>query len=317
MKTCANCGSPQPSSDALFCLHCGQKYHLHLHSFKDTVFHFIADYFHFDNKLWKTLRQLFFNCGQLASNYISGKVASNYNPLSLYIFISAVFFMLYFGMVKYSYTLLKNHPHEYQEQIQWNSFKPLQPSSLEYKDSIYVSPDSAKVLHHLLLQDMEFDINAELTTYFLDIRLLGALRSLQHKPLFSLGNAIEYFTNSFIKDIPKLYFVFVPLLAFILTLSLRKRNYMECLLFAVYFQCLMFLLILITAFLEASIHISYAVSTTLLFVILSVMLSRSLQFFGHLKQHLAILVSVCILVVYYSSLSLLSISYLYLKAYYL
>ncbi|MBL7773774.1 MAG: DUF3667 domain-containing protein [Chitinophagaceae bacterium] len=317
MKTCNNCDYQPQTAHEDFCAQCGQKYHLHLHSFKDTVLHFIADYFHFDNKLWKTILKLFQNCGKLSEEYINGKVASNYNPLSLYIFISAVFFMIYFSMVQYSYNLIKERPSEYHESLQWNSFQTLELNSNEYKDSIYVSPDSARQLMPILLEDYQFELMEDSKTYYLGARLIGAIRGLQHKPVFSLGNAITYFTNSFIKDIPKLFFAFVPLLALFFRLFIRKRTYMECLIFAVYFQCLLFLLILIAALLEALAHFSYAASTSLLLGTMLFMLTQSIQYFGKKKRIGAILSSFFILVIYYGSLCFLSLVYLHIKAFYL
>ncbi|RYY20354.1 MAG: DUF3667 domain-containing protein, partial [Chitinophagaceae bacterium] len=94
--TCPNCGF---QAERNFCAECGQATHLHKETFVGLVLHFIAHYFHFESKFWVTVKHLISRPGSLTLAYINKKRASFIPPISLYIFISAVFFLLMFLML--------------------------------------------------------------------------------------------------------------------------------------------------------------------------------------------------------------------------
>ncbi|WP_242916194.1 DUF3667 domain-containing protein [Pontibacter liquoris] len=91
-KNCLNCGTTVSDK---FCSACGQE-NLELHeNFLHLALHSISHYFHFESKLFNSLVPLFTKPGFLTQEYFAGRRASHLSPISMYIFISIVFFSLF------------------------------------------------------------------------------------------------------------------------------------------------------------------------------------------------------------------------------
>ncbi len=88
---CPNCGFHASNN---YCSQCGQENHLHKDSFWGLVTHFIGHYFHYDSKFWQTIKALWFSPGKLTLAYLNKQRMRYIPPVSLYIFISAVYFLL-------------------------------------------------------------------------------------------------------------------------------------------------------------------------------------------------------------------------------
>jgi hypothetical protein len=90
---CPNCGY-NVEKNFNYCPQCGQQSHLHNETFGGLIMHFIGHYFHYDSKFWQTLKALWFKPGKLTLAYWNKQRARYIPPVSLYIFISAVFFLV-------------------------------------------------------------------------------------------------------------------------------------------------------------------------------------------------------------------------------
>lgn len=64
-------------------------------SFWGLVSHFLSDLTHFDGKFFTSLRYLILRPGFLASEYMKGRRASYLNPVRMYLFTSAFFFLIF------------------------------------------------------------------------------------------------------------------------------------------------------------------------------------------------------------------------------
>lgn len=93
-KECLNCGTEVPER---FCPHCGQENVEPHDSFWHMLTHFVFDIFHFDSKFFSSVKLLLTNPGFLPAAYISGKRASYLNPVKMYVFTSAIFFLIFFA----------------------------------------------------------------------------------------------------------------------------------------------------------------------------------------------------------------------------
>jgi hypothetical protein len=93
-KICLNCGTDIQEK---YCSHCGQENTEPRESFSHLLGHFIADVTHYDSQLLKSIRYLIFRPGFLTREYNEGKRLSYLNPIRMYIFISAVFFLVTFS----------------------------------------------------------------------------------------------------------------------------------------------------------------------------------------------------------------------------
>jgi len=93
---CPNCGTQAFGN---YCYECGQQTHLHKDTLWGMILHFFEHYFHYDNKFWKTIKTLLFKPGELTLAYWRQQRMRYISPVSLYIFISAVYFGLVFLLI--------------------------------------------------------------------------------------------------------------------------------------------------------------------------------------------------------------------------
>lgn len=91
---CLNCGSHVESH---YCSKCGQPNLELKESFWAFISHSIAHYFHFDNKFFQTLAPLLTKPGKVTLDYLAGKRARYINPVSMYIFVSIVYFLVVYS----------------------------------------------------------------------------------------------------------------------------------------------------------------------------------------------------------------------------
>ncbi|MEP7109227.1 MAG: DUF3667 domain-containing protein [Ferruginibacter sp.] len=94
-KICLNCNAQLTGP---FCHICGQE---NIEP-KETVWHLVTHFFnditHFDGKFFSTLGLLIRRPGFLPTEYMSGRRASYLNPIRMYIFTSAGFFLIFFSV---------------------------------------------------------------------------------------------------------------------------------------------------------------------------------------------------------------------------
>ncbi|MDP4128666.1 MAG: DUF3667 domain-containing protein [Bacteroidota bacterium] len=94
-KICLNCGSPVPER---YCTFCGQENIEPRQSVGHLVTHFFSDITHFDGKFFATVKDLFRRPGFLSREYMMGRRMSYLDPIRMYIFTSAFFFIIFFSM---------------------------------------------------------------------------------------------------------------------------------------------------------------------------------------------------------------------------
>lgn len=94
-KNCLNCGA---SLVGRYCHVCGQE---NLEP-KETVWHLVSHFFnditHFDGKFFSTVKYLMRKPGFLSLEYMKGRRMSYLNPIRLYVFTSAFFFIILFAL---------------------------------------------------------------------------------------------------------------------------------------------------------------------------------------------------------------------------
>lgn len=96
-KTCLNCSTRVIGR---FCHVCGQENVETKESFWSLTKHFVYDIIHFDGKFFHTLTAIFRRPGFVARRYTEGKRVSYLHPIRMYLFTSAVFFLVFFSTRK-------------------------------------------------------------------------------------------------------------------------------------------------------------------------------------------------------------------------
>jgi Protein of unknown function (DUF3667) len=96
-KNCLNC---QTEIVGRYCHKCGQE---NLEP-KETVWHLVQHFFnditHFDGKFFETVKFLLKRPGFLSLEYMRGRRMAYLNPIRMYVFTSAIFFIILFSMKK-------------------------------------------------------------------------------------------------------------------------------------------------------------------------------------------------------------------------
>lgn len=105
-KNCLNC---QAELVGRYCHHCGQE---NLEP-KETVWHLVQHFFnditHFDGKFFETVKYLLRKPGFLSLEYMRGRRMSYLNPIRMYVFTSAIFFIILFSLKKPG-NMVSKHP---------------------------------------------------------------------------------------------------------------------------------------------------------------------------------------------------------------
>lgn len=93
-KNCLNCNAIVLGR---YCQVCGQENIEPKESFWHLVKHLFEDLTHFDGKFFITMKDLLFRPGFLSREYLRGRRVTYLHPVRMYLFTSAVFFLIYFS----------------------------------------------------------------------------------------------------------------------------------------------------------------------------------------------------------------------------
>ena len=94
-----NCGA---TVQGRYCHVCGQENTEPKETFWHMVTHFFYDITHFDGSFFVTLKDLLFKPGFLSREYMLGRRKKYLHPVRMYVFTSAVFFLVFFSMFQVS-----------------------------------------------------------------------------------------------------------------------------------------------------------------------------------------------------------------------
>ncbi len=94
-KDCLNCGA---TVQGKYCHVCGQENVEPKETFWHMVTHFFYDITHFDSSFFHTIHHLVLKPGFLSGEYMAGRRASYLHPVRMYVFTSAIFFLLFFSL---------------------------------------------------------------------------------------------------------------------------------------------------------------------------------------------------------------------------
>lgn len=92
---CLNCGA---IVQGRYCHVCGQENVVPKETFWHMFTHFLYDITHFDGSFFVTLKDLLFKPGFLSTEYMLGRRKKYLHPVRMYVFTSAVFFLIFFSL---------------------------------------------------------------------------------------------------------------------------------------------------------------------------------------------------------------------------
>jgi hypothetical protein len=285
-KTCLNCGTIVQER---FCSHCGQENAEPKESFGHLIGHFLEDLTHYDSKLFTTIKDLVFKPGFLTRQYSAGKRAGYLNPIRMYIFISALFFLIIFSQKKEEaanvVSMASNQDVNHFRQRLADSLRDLVreprkvlPADRNYStaylslaarldtakttdtsESVYASFNNAgKVTFHL--QENKYANRSE---YESDQQKLPAsarddrIMHYMLRKIIWLTHEKErtpelILTRNVAHDIPKIMFVLLPLFALFVGFfySRKKYFYVQHIIFSLHFHSFVFILLMLESLVE-------------------------------------------------------------------
>ena len=263
-KNCLNCGA---TVIGRFCHVCGQENIVPKESFWKLVTHFFYDITHFDSNFFHTLKYLLFRPGFLSKEYLKGRRASYLNPVRMYVFTSAIFFLVFFLVTKPDDFIKSNadKPLTAKDRTRLladleNEYKKLESDTAILVKKIKLLKDTTRVVTNgdLLKNESRYKTFAEydsvqktLTPSKRDgwlTRLMVKKFELNNSFKENPGQAIRQWGELFLHKLPYLLFLSLPLFALILKLLYIRRKqffYADHAIFSIHHYILSFILLLI------------------------------------------------------------------------
>lgn len=273
-KDCLNCGTIVQGH---YCQNCGQANVVPKETFWHMVTHFFYDITHFDSNFFHTVHHLVLKPGFLSKEYMIGRRASYLHPIKMYVFSSAIFFLLFFSLFKPEdgIKLNVNIPLEKNERIEYihSLEKKLQKDTgnIKIKEALAIAKDTTK---EIMISEMlkgetkegglsftgskyksfsEYDSIEK--TLAPDKRDGWIMRRLQKKQIEidekyreNPDEAVKKLAESVLHRLPYMLFVSLPLFAWILKMVYFRRKqfyYADHGVFTIHLYVFTFLLLMV------------------------------------------------------------------------
>lgn len=269
---CLNCGTVL---EGKYCHNCGQENLELKESFGHMMNHAISDYFHFDHQFFHTLKPLLFKPGFLTNEYMAGRRAQYLHPVKMYIFISIVYFLLYFKVGQNVVNVNEGNKNPVKTEAALDSTKKAVannsyiPASAKKQIEKELDKDKAANKNgaskgvdndeysdvrgpnkwfHPMTKDTSYEQYLASQKKLPNNKQDGFVAKIWNRKAFDYkqryGNqAKEMFTEDLQHNIPKMMFVLLPLFALILRITFWKNRkfYVEHLIYSFHFHCFLFL----------------------------------------------------------------------------
>ncbi len=286
-KNCLNCGAEVLGN---YCQKCGQENIETRETFWNLITHFVYDITHFDGKFFNSVKYLLIRPGFLSKEYIKGKRMSYLNPIKMYVFISAIFFLFFYSITQT--TIRENKKKliaaEILKEIQ-NEIKLLKEEKLVKinnalaisqldmqitklnEDIIRLSADTTNLenLNYVIKKSSPFQIDTYVYREQYDsiqaslppdkkdgfIMKKLVLKSIEFNKEYEKDprSKIQKFVDKFTHTFPQILFISLPFFALLLKLLFRKRRdlyYADLIIYSIHIYCALFIFIFLTIILK-------------------------------------------------------------------
>ena len=246
-KICLNCGAELHGH---YCHVCGQENNEPRENAWHIIRHFFEDITHFDGKFFDSLKYVITRPGFLAKEYTKGRRVSYLNPIRMYLFYSAFFFLI-------TFSLLIKHKHtspevaRYRDSIeQHNDGKrlgynktsvPGTDETAEYLSLGKVYPrDGGRVFDSIQRTLPDTSARKVKGAKYVFYRNLAKLSTAYHK---DPNKFMEQLNEQFTHSLSKIFFISLPLFTLLLWLMYLRRKeqyFVAHAVFTIHFYCMVF-----------------------------------------------------------------------------
>lgn len=268
-KNCLNCNT---EVQGRYCHNCGQE---NIET-KETVWHLVSHFFkditHFDGKFFITLKYLLIKPGFVSKEYTIGRRASYVNPIRMYIFTSAFFFLIFFTLFKVDNNTIVKDPTvnkktlaqiEAMDSLAFDAFT----KSINKEEGRGEVPmtkagfktyfDTSIVRGVISFTNTDFKTKAAYDSAlkegkrkdgWLKRQLVYKEIELNKKYGNDIGQGFKDYSNILLHSLPQMFFILLPLFALILKLLYTRRRdyfYVDHAIFSIHFYIFSFIILLV------------------------------------------------------------------------
>lgn len=250
-KNCLNCGTEVIGR---FCHNCGQPNIEPKETVWQLINHFFADITHFDGKIFNSLRLVILKPGFLSRQYIHGKRMSYLNPIRMYLFVSAIFFLIFFSIVKLDNEIVTtgftSQEIDKMDSAQYSEFskamnKGLPISREEFKKRMPGQGFSFTPGNYKTKKEYDSLLNSGVKKHnWFERQLVYKNIELNEKYHHSGKELMLAVVNKLVHTIPQILFVLLPLFALVLKLLYIRRKefyYVDHAIFTLHFYIFIFI----------------------------------------------------------------------------
>ena len=242
-KDCLNCGAIVQGH---YCHQCGQENVIPKETFWHMVTHFFYDITHFDSNFFHTIRHLIVKPGFLSKEYMMGRRVSYLHPIRMYMFTSAIFFLLFFSLFKTKdvVTLTSEKPLNVKQRADYiislqNRIKKDSKNKalvtklilfqdttrlLTPKDTLEISFNDTEIKSIAAYDSVQKNLPSVNKDGWFKNRLAKQRINIIHKFQENPEETVNKLMDGFLHRLPYLLFVSLPLFALILKLIYIRRK---------------------------------------------------------------------------------------------
>ncbi len=267
-KNCLNCNAEVLGR---YCHVCGQENIEINETAWHLVTHYFSDLFHFDGKFFRTLSLLVRRPGFLSKEYMTGRRASYLNPVKMYVFTSALFFIIFFTFTnledarigeitindKTSSVIDKMDSSKFADFTREINRKDSKPDIPMTRAEYATYRDSVKRFSGLNLTDKHYRSKGEYDSVlasgkkkhnWFERQLIYRQIRINEKYHNNVGMVLQSFREKLLHSLPQMIFISLPLFALLLKLYYirhKKIYYVNHAIFTVHFFIFLFITMMV------------------------------------------------------------------------
>jgi hypothetical protein len=239
----ANCLNCDTEVIGRFCHVCGQENIEPHESFWSLLTHFVNDFTHFDGKFFKTVGYLLSKPGFLPAEYSKGRRARYLHPIRMYLFTSAVFFLIF-----YSYMgKLEVNERRSTAPIEVSIIPGLENSPSVQRDTVELNFLASGYPTVAAYDSIQRTLPREDRDGWISRLVVRRSITMNNRYKDNAEWFVKDLLNGLVHSLPSLLFVSLPIFALLLKLLYARRNfvYADHAIFLVFLYIFLFLLFLL------------------------------------------------------------------------